>query len=61
MKLREAGGPFTIGLFCVYLAEEDVRGTLRFISANAAPGSSLVVDCACRTMIDALKKYPNPS
>src|SRR5260370_1061323 len=44
---------------CMYLAEEDVRATLRFISANAAPGSSLVMDYACRAVIDALKKYPN--
>jgi methyltransferase (TIGR00027 family) len=44
---------------CMYLAEEDVRGTLRFISSNAAPGSSLVMDYACRAVIDALKKFPN--
>jgi methyltransferase (TIGR00027 family) len=44
---------------CMYLKEETVRETLRFIAAESAGGSSLVLDYACRATIDALNRFPS--
>jgi methyltransferase (TIGR00027 family) len=44
---------------CMYLKEEAVCETLRFVAAESAPGSSLVLDYACRATIDALDRSPN--
>ncbi len=41
----------------MYLHEDAVRDTLRTI-AQAAPGSSLVLDYASKATIDALQRYP---
>jgi len=46
---------------CVYLKEEAVRETLRFVAAESARGSSLVLDYACRATIDALNRSPSHS
>ena len=45
----------------MYLAESAVRETLRTISADSAPGSSLVMDFAERAIIDMLAKLPHLS
>lgn len=44
---------------CMYLQEETVRETLRFVAAKSAAGSLLVLDYACRATIDALKRFPS--
>jgi O-methyltransferase involved in polyketide biosynthesis len=43
----------------MYLKEETVRETLRFVAAESAVGSLLVLDYACRATIDALKRFPS--
>jgi len=43
---------------CMYLKEEAVRETLRFVAAESAAGSSLVLDYACRATLDALNRLP---
>lgn len=43
---------------CMYLKEEAVRETLRFV-AESAPGSSLVLDYACRATVEALNRFPS--
>ena len=43
----------------MYLKEESVRQTLRFVAAESAAGSSLVLDYACRATLDVLDRFPN--
>ena len=43
----------------MYLTEDSVRATLRAIATGSAPGSSLVMDYACRATIDAMAMSPN--
>ena len=42
----------------MYLTGDAVRKTLRTVS-ESAPGSSLVLDYACQSTIDVLRKFPN--
>jgi len=44
---------------CMYLKEEAVRETLRFVAAESAPGSSLVLDYVCRATIEAMNRFPS--
>lgn len=44
---------------CMYLQEEAVRETLRFVAAESAPGSSLVLDYLCHAMVEALNRFPS--
>jgi methyltransferase (TIGR00027 family) len=45
----------------MYLSESAVRGTLRTIAADSAPGSSVVMDFAEQAIIDMLAKLPHLS
>ena len=40
----------------MYLPEEAVRGTLRYVSTKSAPGSSIVADFAKKSVIDEIGK-----
>jgi methyltransferase (TIGR00027 family) len=44
---------------CMYLKEEAVRETLRFVAGESSPGSSLVLDYACGASIDVMNRFPN--
>jgi methyltransferase (TIGR00027 family) len=44
---------------CMYLKEEAVRETLRFVAAESAPGSLLVLDYACQATLDVMNRFPN--
>ncbi len=43
----------------MYVAEEGVRQTLRTVATQSAPGSSLVMDYASRSVIEIIKNNPD--
>jgi len=43
----------------MYLPEGAVRGTLRAVASDSAPGTALVMDFAGRATIDMLEKFPH--
>jgi O-methyltransferase involved in polyketide biosynthesis len=63
-SLRDAGYDPTQKTFftwegvCMYIPEEGVRETLSGVSANAAPGSRLVMDYTTTAWLAFMKQYP---